>query len=183
MANKFVTTKVEVEGREETKVVELPARNPEPWTEDAELAVVGERVPRMDALEKVTGSARYTADVQLPGMLHAAILRSPMPRGRVTRLDLSPALELAGVRAAIAYDDVPNVKLDGVRLFDRDIHYVNQPLAAICADTLEIAERALHAVTLECERAPHVATAEQALAANAPLIRPQGNRTRNSSPP
>ena len=55
---RFVTTKVEVEGREEVKVVELPAFEPEPWGADAELAVVGRRVPRADALEKVTGRAR-----------------------------------------------------------------------------------------------------------------------------
>ncbi|HEY4216764.1 MAG TPA: xanthine dehydrogenase family protein molybdopterin-binding subunit [Gemmatimonadaceae bacterium] len=180
MAKKFVTTKVEVEGREETKVVELPSRNPEPWADDASLTVVGQRVPRMDAREKLVGSARYTADIQLPGMLHAAIFRAPIARGHVTHLDLSPALELSGVRGAISIDDVPNVKLDGVRLFDRDIHYVGQPLAAICADTLEIAEGALHAVTLRYESLPHVATPEQALAAGAPLIRPQGNKTKNS---
>jgi xanthine dehydrogenase YagR molybdenum-binding subunit len=180
MAKKFVSTKVEVEGREETKVVELPSRDPAPWTDETPLQIVGQRVTRMDAREKVTGHARYTADIQLPGMLYAAILRSPIPRGRVTQLDLSPALELSGVRGAISFDDVPNVKLDGVRLFDRDIHYVNQPLAAICADTLELAERALHAVTLECEHAPHVATAEQALATDAPRIRSAGNSARNT---
>jgi len=64
MAKRFVTTKVEIEGREETKVVELPSRNPEPWGEDADLHIVGQRVPRMDAIEKVTGTARYTAERQ-----------------------------------------------------------------------------------------------------------------------
>src|SRR5437016_4657854 len=133
MPKRFVTTKVEIEGREETKVVELPARNPDPWDGDTELHVVGQRVPRMDALEKVTGNARYTADVSLPGMLFAAILRAPIPRGRVTVLDLTPALALDGVRGGITVADVPDVKLDGVRLFDQTIHYANQPIAAICA--------------------------------------------------
>ena len=68
MTRRFVTTKVEVEGREETKIVELPSRKPAPWDDDAKLTVVGQRVPRMDALEKVTGRARYTADVQRPGI-------------------------------------------------------------------------------------------------------------------
>ena len=76
MTKRFVTTKVEVEGREETHVVELPSRNPEPWGEDAELHIVGQRVVRMDAIEKVTGDARFTADMQLPGMLYAALLRA-----------------------------------------------------------------------------------------------------------
>jgi CO/xanthine dehydrogenase Mo-binding subunit len=180
MSKRFVTTKVEVEGREETKVVELPSREPTPWEADAELHIVGQRVARMDAAEKVTGEARYTADVQLPGMLYAAILRAPIARGRITRLDLTPALEIGGVRGAISIDDVPDVKLDGVRLFDRAIHYAGQPIAAICADSLDAAERALHAIAWECEPEPHVATPEQALAADAPKIRSTGNTARNS---
>jgi xanthine dehydrogenase YagR molybdenum-binding subunit len=180
MAKRFVTTKVEIEGREETKVVELPSRNPEPWGDDAELHVVGQRVPRMDAIEKVTGDARYTADVQLAGMLHVALLRAPIARGRVTTLDLSPALALPGVRGGLTIDDLPEIKVDGVRLLDRAVHYANQPVAAICADSVEIAERALRAVTMTIDADPHVITAEQALAADAPLVRPSGNTPRTS---
>ncbi len=180
MTKRFVTTKVEIEGREETKVVELPARNPTPWAEDADLHIVGTRVPRMDAIEKVTGTARYTADVQRPGMLHAAILRAPVARGRVTELDLSYALTLDGVRGGVTIDGVPNVKIDGVRLFDHDIQYANQPLAAICADTLEIAQRALNAIVLEIDVELPVVSAEQALAADAPLVKPTGNSHRAS---
>lgn len=180
MAKRFVTTKVEIEGREETKTVELPSRNPDPWQGDAELHVVGQRVPRMDALEKVTGRARYTADVQLPGMLHTALLRAPVARGRVTTLDLAPALAIPGVRGAVVMDDTPDVKLDGVRLFDRTIHYANQPLAAICADTLEIANRAVRAIALTVEPEPAVVDAEQALLPDAPRVRPFGNLHRAS---
>lgn len=180
MAKRFVTTKVEIEGREEIKVVELPSRDPEPWGDDAELHVVGQRVRRMDAIEKVTGEARYTADVQLPGMLHVAFLRAPIPRGRVTTLDVSSALTLPGVRGALMIDDVPEIKLDGVRLFDRAIHYANQPLAAICADSIEIAERAVRAVVLEVEADAHVVTAARALAPDAPRVRPSGNTPRTS---
>ncbi|HET7372372.1 MAG TPA: hypothetical protein VFJ20_03275, partial [Gemmatimonadaceae bacterium] len=180
MAKRFVTTKVEIEGREETKTVELPSRDPAPWHDEAELHVVGQRVARMDALEKVTGSARYTADVQLPGMLHAALLRAPAARGKVTALDLAPALAMPGVRGAIAMDDVPEVKLDGVRLFDRTIHYANQPVAAVCADSLEIAERAVRAIICTIEPGAPVVSAERALAADAPRVRPSGNTHRSS---
>ncbi|HTI65207.1 MAG TPA: xanthine dehydrogenase family protein molybdopterin-binding subunit [Gemmatimonadaceae bacterium] len=180
MAKRFVTTKVEIEGREETKTVELPSRNPAPWQDDAELHVVGQRVPRADALEKVTGQARYTADVQLPGMLHAALRRAPVARGRVTSLDLAPALAMPGVRGAIVMDDAPDVKLDGVRLFDRTIHYANQPLAAVCADSLEIATRAAQAIVLTVEAEAAVADAEQALAPDAPRVRSSGNLHRAS---
>jgi CO/xanthine dehydrogenase Mo-binding subunit len=180
MTKRFVTTKVEIEGREETKVVELPSRNPEPWTDAAELRVVGQRVTRMDAIEKVTGSARYTADIQLPGMLHAVLLRVPVPCGRVTSLDLTPVLALPGVRGAISLDDIPEIKIDGVRVFDHVIVYANQVIAAIAADTLEIAERALHAVVYEVEQSAHVLTAHEALAADAPKLRKHGNAPRNT---
>jgi xanthine dehydrogenase YagR molybdenum-binding subunit len=180
MTKKFVTTKVEVEGREETKVVEMPSREPAPWTNDAELVVVGQRVTRMDAVEKVTGSARFTADVQLPRMLYAALVRAPVASGRVTTLDLSPALALDGVRSAISIDDIPEIKIDGVRLFDRDIHYYNQPLAAIAADSLEIAERALNAIVLDIEASRHVVTAEAALAPDAPKVKKHGNTHRTT---
>src|SRR4051812_27781451 len=109
MAKRFVTTTVEIEGREETKVVEMPSREPEPWGDDAQLRIVGQRATRMDAMEKVTGVARYTADVRLPGMLHAAILRAPVARGRVKRLDLTPALDIQGVRGGLTIADVPDV--------------------------------------------------------------------------
>src|SRR5206468_9752713 len=108
--------------------------------------------------------ARYTTDVRLPGMLHAAILRSPVARGTVTRLDVGPALSFDGVRAVATIDDVPNVTVDGVRLFDQTIYYANQPLAAVCADSLEIAERAASAIILELSSEPPVVRAEQALA-------------------
>src|SRR5262249_46525693 len=120
MTKRFVTTKIEVEGREETKVVELPSRNPTPWGDEATLQTVGQGAQRMDALEKVTGDARYTADVQLPGMLYAALLRVPIPRGRVTKLDLSPALALDGVRGALTVDDVEHIRIDGVQIFEHD---------------------------------------------------------------
>jgi len=180
MTKRFVTTKVEVEGRVETKIAELPSRNPEPWTDATELHVVGQRVTRMDAIEKVTGSARYTADIQLPGMLYAALLRVPVPRGRVTSLDLAPALALPGVRGAISLDDLPEIKIDGVRMFGREIVYAHQAIAAIAADTMEIAERALHTVVCEIEPSAHVLTADTALEADAPKLRKHGNAPRNT---
>jgi CO/xanthine dehydrogenase Mo-binding subunit len=180
MAKRFVTTKVEIEGREETKTVELPSRNPTPWQDDAELHVVGQSVPRADALEKVTGEARYTADMQLPGMLHAALRRAPVARGRVASLDLAPAFAMPGVRGAIVMDDVPDVKVDGVRLFDRTIYYANQPLAAVCADSLEIATRAAQAIVLTVDAELAVVDAEQALEPDAPRVRPAGNLHRAS---
>jgi CO/xanthine dehydrogenase Mo-binding subunit len=177
---RFVSTSVEVEGREEIKVVELPTLEPAPWNESTELTVVGARVQRMDVLEKVTGQARYTADVRLPGMLFAALLRAPIAKGRVATLDLGPALAMPGVRGALLMEDLAGIRHDGVQLLDRAVHYAGQAVAAICADSPDAADRALRAVHVEYETTPHAVTAEDALAPGAPLVRPRGNRSRNS---
>ena len=96
----FVKTVVEVEGRREDRVVEVPAFEPAPWTADTPLQIVGARVPRMDAREKVNGRARYTADITRPGMLHAVIVRASTARGRIARVDATAARALASSACA-----------------------------------------------------------------------------------
>src|ERR1700694_710937 len=119
---RFVTTTVEVEGREETTVVEVPAFEPAPWGPDAALETVGERVQRLDGGDKVTGRAAYTQDVRLPGMLHARFVRAAVPAGRVVRLDLSRARTLPGVRATLAAADLPRIaRLGGEALLARGV--------------------------------------------------------------
>nr|MBA3560533.1 xanthine dehydrogenase family protein molybdopterin-binding subunit [Gemmatimonadaceae bacterium] len=179
-AGRFVVTNVEVEGRDEIAVVEMPAFEPEPWDENAALSIVGSRIPRADAPEKVTGRARYTVDVRRAGMLHAAILRAPIARGRLTALDLAPALAIAGMRDVIASEDVPEIRIAGLPLFDRIIRYAGQPVAAVCADSDEAAQLALRAIRAEYEAAPHVVTADDALAEDAPLVRGKSNRMDDS---
>ena len=68
---------------------------------------VGKPVPRLDALEKVTGRAIYSVDVDLPGILHGAILRSPRPHARILDMDVSEARGMPGVRAVVTGKDVP----------------------------------------------------------------------------
>lgn len=178
---RFVSTRVEVEGREEVKVVEVPAFDPVPWDDAAELSIVGRRAGRADALEKVTGRARYTTDVQRPGMLHAALLRAPMPRGRLATLDLLPALAVPGVRDAIARADIPEITVNGFPLLDGTVRYAGQPVAAVVADTREAAYAALDALRVTYVAEPHAVTAAQALARDAPLVRgAHGNRTRRA---
>jgi CO/xanthine dehydrogenase Mo-binding subunit len=177
---RFVVTKVEVEGREETRIVEVPDFEPEPWEADRPMEVVGQCVPRMDALEKVTGRAVYTVDVRRTGMLHAHIVRAPVAHGRVTNMDLAPALEMPGVRAVLSRGDVEGIRYDGGQLFDPRIRYAGQPLAAVCADSAEAAERAARAVIVQVETEPHAVTIDAALADGAPLVRPKGNTSKHS---
>ena len=127
---RFVQTTVEVEGRTETRGGELPAFEPTPWTADTPLSIVGTSPARVDAFEKVTGRARYTADIVRPGMLYAVIVRSPVAKGTLTAIDLDAARHLPGVRAVMGPGDAPA----GTRLFRKDIGYAGQPLAAGAAD-------------------------------------------------
>ena len=102
---RLIRTEKEVEGRYEEvwTVVEEDALDQWPA---GPLEVVGQPAPRQDGLQRARGEARYTADVHLPGMLHAAVLRSPVARAVARTLDLSPALELPGVHAALSYEEV-----------------------------------------------------------------------------
>ncbi len=168
---RFVTTTVEVEGREETKVVEVPEHEPAPWGVDAELYVVGQRVPRADAPDKVTGRARYTTDLTRPGMLHAAILRAPIARGRVV-LDVAPARAVDGVIDVITQADLERpIRFKGGLLFDSTIAYAGQPLAAVCAETPNAARRGLAAIIARYEAEPPLVTFDAAVADDAPPVR------------
>jgi hypothetical protein len=172
----FIQTVVEVEGRTETRIVEVPAFEPAPWTEDMPLGVVGARVPRADAAEKVTGRARYTSDIARPGMLHAVFLRAPIPRGTIRTIDLAPAKAVPGVYDVLGPGDAPKK----TRLFSRDILYAEQPVAAVCADTRAAAIRAVHAIRIEYDATPFALTFEEAVAPGAPSVRPAGNVMKNA---
>ncbi len=172
----FVSTTVEIEGRTETRIVEMPAFEPAAWDDKAELGIVGARVPRMDAPERVTGRARYTADITRPGMLHAVILRSTIPRGTIRTIDLTRAAKMPGVFDVMGPGDTPA----GTRLFAREISYAGQPIAAVCAENERAAQNAADAIAVEYDTLPFVVTFEQAAAKDAPKARAKGNMMENA---
>jgi CO/xanthine dehydrogenase Mo-binding subunit len=141
------------------------------------LRVVGRSVRRTDALEKVTGRARYVSDLALPDMLHTRLLRSPYPHARVVRVDATRARAVAGVHAVVggadlngfdpyfgpAFRDRPVLAIDVAR-------YEGDPVAAVVADSEEVAAEALDLLDVEYEELPAVTTLEEALAPGAPLV-------------
>jgi xanthine dehydrogenase YagR molybdenum-binding subunit len=178
---RFVTTQVEVEGRVETRIVELPEHEPAPWDDTASLGIVGARIPRVDAQEKVTGSARYTADLSRAGMLHAVLVRAPMAAGRVVGIEVGEALGVPGVIEVMLEADLPRpMKMNGVGLLSTDVRYFAQPVAAVCADSREAAERGARAVRLRCEGASVVVSFGQATGKGAPSVRRGGNLMKGS---
>lgn len=144
---RFVMTTVEVEGREEETVVQIPAFEPAPWSPRARFEHVGTRSVRVDGHAKVTGGARFTADIQLPGMLYARVLRASIARGSVSRLDVSAARAIPGVRAVLTARDIPSIPwTQGAPLLGTRVLYPGQPLAAVAAESSRAAEAAVHAI-------------------------------------
>lgn len=185
-ARRFVTTTVEVEGREETKVVEIPDRDLTPWGGDAALSIVGQPLPRVDAAGKVRGVAVYTADRYAPGMLHAALVRATIPRGRVISADVDGVRRMRGVADVITFTDLrPDgkpIRAGGVRFLDPDVTYAGQPIACVCAASAGEALAAAHAMRVEYASATFAATAADAVAPDAPAVRTRGGNTSRSSP-
>jgi CO/xanthine dehydrogenase Mo-binding subunit len=138
--------------------------------------VIGAPVRRTDGAAKVTGAATYCLDRELPRMLHAKLLRSPVAAGRITRLDCNRARGLANVRAVVTSQDAPGrsgmfVK-DQPLLADGVVRYIGEPVAAVAAETVEAAEAAVAAIELEIEPAAAVTDIEAAISDGAPLVHP-----------
>ncbi len=125
----------------------------------AEYALLGKRIPKPDAVNRVTGRMVYADDMTLPGVLAGKILGSPVAHGRIRRLDVSKAAALPGVRAIVTAQDAPTTKYGGIvrdkLIFATDVvRYHGDPLAAVAADNVDIAEEALHLIALEIEELP-----------------------------
>ena len=141
------------------------------------LNVVGKRGPNIDAVERVTGRAKYTGDIDLPGMLVARVLRSPHAHARITSIDTGKAEALAGVRAVITYRDSPKVMIWGHRQYalnDR-VRFKGEAVAAVAAVDAEIADKALKLITVQYETLPFVLDPEEALKPGAPQLFQDGN--------
>ena len=158
------------------------------------LTTVGPATPRIDAVERVTGRATYSADVRLPGMIYGRVLRSPHPHARVLRVDVSKAEALPGVKVVIDHERAPVVwgagSVSGGRqyndhikaitkhrrhLFNNPVRFVGDPVAAVAAIDRHVAEEALRLIEVEYEPLPFVLEPEEALDPRAPKIWPEGN--------
>jgi CO/xanthine dehydrogenase Mo-binding subunit len=143
-------------------------------------SVVGQRLPRVDAISKVTGEAVFSGDVSLPHMLHGQVLRSPQPHAVIRRLNVRKAQALDGVMAVITASDVPNYKKGNELTFNELPHlaqnkvvYAGQPVAAVAAISLEIAEKALDLIEIDYEPLPAVFDILEAMQPSSPLIHPE----------
>src|SRR6516165_8235711 len=141
-------------------------------------SVFQSRVTALDGPDKITGAARFTFDVTLPGMLHAKVLRSPHPHARIVAIDTSRAEALPGAVAIVTGADATKLPdpYYGVAIRDQPVlaidkvRYVGDIVAAVAAVDEETAYRALALIDVQYDLLRPVATIEEALADGAPLL-------------
>jgi xanthine dehydrogenase molybdenum-binding subunit len=139
--------------------------------------VIGQPLPRIDVQGKVTGQTRYVNDMKLPGMLTGKILRSPHAHARIISIDVSQAEKLPGVRAIITAKDTPMIPFSFVKgladklpLCSDKVLYEGDDIAAVAADDLETAEKAIRLIKVDYQILPVVQDPEEAMKDGAPLL-------------
>jgi len=137
---RLIRTEKEVEGRYEDVWIVVEEDVLDQWPEGP-LTTVGRELPRVDGLDRARGQIQFTADIQLPGMLHTAVLRSPYARARVTGIDVEAARAARGVRAVLGPGELEVLK--------EEPSYVGQAVAAVAAETFGQAQAALRQLNAE----------------------------------
>ena len=160
-----------------------PGDSPKPWKQTN---VIGKRIPRVDAYERVSGTAVYPSDLVLPRMLYGAILRCPHPHAMVKGVDIRKAEKMPGVHVVISGSTAGNnpgwkysafTRIEfATRIFESHCRYEGEPVAAVAAETPYQAWDAVRAIQVGYEVLPFVADEEKALAAGAPRIHDKGNQ-------
>ena len=147
-----------------------------------DLDILSGEIRRRDAYEKVTGNATYTTDINLPNMLHAKALRSPLGHARIVDIDSSTARNMEGVRAVLTREDIKKYPKEDLMpvygYFIKDqplvamdkVLYKGDIIAAVAADSERIANKALAEIKIEFEELPVVSTIQSALAETAPEL-------------
>jgi len=145
-----------------------PTANAKKYAWPAKPAVLSTRVKRLDGPDKVTGRAKFSFDISRPGMLYGKIVRSPHPHARIVSVDLTEARRAPGVKAALVWKDQPNAQ----------VMYQGDPVAAVAAETEEQAIDAARLVKVTYDVMQHVASVEQSMASDAPVVFMNGNTRR-----
>ena len=148
-----------------------PATGGDTLTREGVKGGIGESIRRADGIPKITGNFAYASDLYADGMLWGATLRGPYSHARITRLDVAPALALAGVRAVLTQEDVPGRPRFGQEhqdqpvLSDGTIRYWGEAIAIVAADDRETARRAVQAIAIEYDVLEPLTDPDDAVAA------------------
>jgi carbon-monoxide dehydrogenase large subunit len=151
-------------------------------TQHAPSGLIGASIRRVEDNPLITGKGRYVDDVQIPSMLHMALLRSPYPHAKIISVDTSKAKQMPGVEAVLTGADlnlnvpspvmIPGQKIPPHPALARGVvHAAGAPVAAVVARTRALAQDAANAIEVDYEALPAVTNAEKALEPGAPLAR------------
>ena len=146
---------------------------------------VGENMPRVDAVAKVTGEFRYASDLSANGMLWGAALRSPHAHARIRSIDTRAVRGLPGVHAVLVAADLPGKRTFGLNFDDQPVlaehvvRYQGEPVALVAADTPDLARQAVRRIVVDWEPLPVLADMEAALRPDAPRLHDFGNVLRH----
>ncbi|MBX7246692.1 MAG: xanthine dehydrogenase family protein molybdopterin-binding subunit [Candidatus Sumerlaeaceae bacterium] len=169
------TVRVGFSGDSKELKINPPDTSPPAWDLDSKLAVVGTNVPRVDGPDKVTGRAKYTYDINLPGMLYGRILRSPHAAAIVKSVDTAAAMKMPGVKALVfAFDES--------KIGEKKLRYAGDEILAIAADSPERADDAVRAVKIEYDPQPFVVDLDDAMKADAPIVNDGKSNVRGKNP-
>jgi len=146
----------------ETRKVEVPDGDAPPWDLNTRFTVVGTDTDRLDGMQKASGRAKYTYDINLPGMLYGLIVRSTIARGKLTALELEEARKMPGVRAVIAIKEA-----------GKKVRFVGDEIAAIAASSIDLARDAAEKVGITYEAEDH--NVDYLQAQGAPVVDDSGS--------
>ncbi len=141
-----------------------------------EFAIIGKRLPRVGGLDLVTGRAKFTQDVFLPGMLRGRVLCSSQPHANIVSIDTSKAEALPGVKGVITYKDVEGLPdaivvpgAEPLKILEKTVYFVGDYVAAVVAETEDIADAALDLIQVKYEALPAVFDPKESMAHGAPV--------------
>ncbi|MBE0409817.1 MAG: molybdopterin-dependent oxidoreductase [Anaerolineales bacterium] len=160
-----------------------PIASPSISTTQSAYQVVGKIQPRPDAIGKVTGSAKFTDDIQFDGMLHARVRRAGVPHAIVKHIDVQKARNLRGVVCVLTAEDIPGDHYHGLVIPDwptmvgvnERVRYVGDAIAIVAAESREIASQAIELIQVEYEQQPVITSALQAKRPSTPNLHADGN--------
>jgi len=179
MGTKVVKSKYFVEQELAETVAEVSTEEIEQWPANEKLKVIGKPVTRVDAYDKVSGSATYTFDIDIPRMCYAKILRSSHPHAKIKNINTLEAEKLDGVLRIIHNKNIPEIEwyYGTSLLFDPEVRYQGDEIACVVAESERIAEDALNLIEVEYEHLPFVIDADKSMQTDSPKVHSWGNIT------
>ena len=180
MSRKIIKSKHFFEEDFTEQLAEVPVKTGKPFAENDKLKYIGKEISRTDGYDKVSGTALYSFDINLPRMIQAKTLRCPYAHARIKSIDISKAEKLSGVQAILTKDNSPEIKWynETSKLFDETLRHEGDEVACVAAVTEKIALQALKLINVDYEILPHVVDAREALKEDSPKVHDWGNAGR-----